>query len=131
VEKKTNWQEPGTVILPNGDTALSNIKLLNWLIREQELGTAEKMIAVVLANHRNNVELTCNPSMETIAKEAGCCRQTVWRAIGTLLKKGIIAIKTEPGQVNHYFFFFDKDYISDLSSFDRGNIDDLPDEMRV
>lgn len=67
---------------------------LSWAMEQFDLGTSEKMVLVVLANHHNAETGQCNPSIPRIAHYSGCSDRTVQRSLSELIKQGRIAIST-------------------------------------
>jgi len=115
-----------TVELKNGDVALSNFALINSIRDDNRLTPSAKLVALILASHRNNARLTCNPSYTTLEKETGYSRPTIAKALKELRQKRVIKTMAHWRGTNQYFFSFDKEDIEKISSFDRGNCEDLP-----
>ena len=67
---------------------------LSWAMEQFDLGTSEKMVLVVLANHHNAETGQCNPSIPRIARYSSCSDRTVQRSLAELIKQGLIAIST-------------------------------------
>jgi thiaminase len=92
---------------------LDNIKLFKYFLSEdtKHLTSTEKLVALAIAKHRNNVSMKCNPGKGRIAKITGLGWATVKRAISGLVKeKEIARLQIKDGTknlTNQYYFRYD------------------------
>lgn len=64
----------------------------NWLLSRKEIGATEKLLYASLCRHHGRTGNGPYPSVETLAKEVGASRRTVFRAIGALRDVGLIEV---------------------------------------
>ena len=76
------------------------------LERRDLSNSARTVFSVLLLRHHNNKTGKCNPSYETLAKECGKGRQSVIRSVAMLKRKGIVAVKVQPGRTHTNSFRF-------------------------
>ena len=93
------------------DDTLDNIALLKHLIsKETELTSTEKLIAITLMSHRNNISMMCCPGLTLLAEETKFNRSTVQRTIQALIKKKeIVKLKITNGKrylKSQYYFLY-------------------------
>ena len=55
-----------------------------------DLPSTEKLVALALADHANDEDFTCWPSLTHLEKKTGLNRTTVWRAIDRLVELNLI-----------------------------------------
>lgn len=94
------------------DSKLNNIALLNHFIsQETKLTSTEKLVAITLMSHRNNVSMRCCPGLTLLTKETNFTRRTIQRAIQSLVdKKEIVKLKITQGVLylrSQYYFLYD------------------------
>lgn len=78
----------------------------NQVLDDRRLKAIDRSVYMTLARHANNETQECHLLLNTIAKESGCCRESVKRAIRKMVALGMIHQK---------YNFRDGEYIS--SSF--------------
>lgn len=79
-----------------------------FLEPDQNLNANAKLVLLCLLGHRNDVNLLCNPSQHTIAKECSLSVRTVSDALQCLVENEYIAIDHERSKrTNAYVFLFD------------------------
>jgi len=91
---------------------LDNIALLKHLIsKDTKLTSTEKLVAIALMSHRNNISMMCCPGLTLLSKETMLHRSTIQRTIVSLIKKKIIArLQKRDGRIyykSQYYFFYD------------------------
>ena len=91
---------------------LNNIKLFKYLCSKTTgLTSTEKLVAIILMSHRNNVSMMCCPGLTLLEQETGLNRRTIQRAIQSLvIKKELIRLRIKKAKKffkNQYYFFFD------------------------
>jgi hypothetical protein len=92
---------------------LDNISLFKFLIsgETRSLTPSEKLVAIAIAIHRNNISFKCCPSLGRLAKITGLSRRAVIRATKALQQKKImVRLRVMNGkryQYNQYYFLFD------------------------
>lgn len=93
---------------------LDNIALLKHLIsKDTKLTSTEKLVAIALMSHRNNISMICCPGLTLLSKETKFTRRTVQKAIKSLIKKKeIVKLQIKDGKVylkSQYYFLYDID----------------------
>lgn len=94
---------------------VSNIELSKYIFEQRpDLHYRSKLLALALLKHRNQASLACFPSVRTLQRETGLCRQFIANALDELESKQVILINRgyERGRrggrrVNHYLFLYD------------------------
>lgn len=89
---------------------LDNIALSRHFCRKEtsSLTSNEKLVALVLASHRNNVSAKCNPGLVLLCEETQLSRSTVKKAIKGLKEKGqivVLAIYIGRERVGSQYYF--------------------------
>jgi hypothetical protein len=86
---------------------LNNIDLFKYFLSDKSdhLTTTEKIVALALLRHRNNVSMKCYPGVKKLADITGLHRISISRAMAGLIKKREIVRKKK--FTNHYFFRYD------------------------
>ena len=70
------------------ENQLDNIALWKHLCnKEINLTSTEKLVALILASHRNNLSMMCCPGLTLLEQETKFKRRTVQRAIKSLIEK--------------------------------------------
>ncbi|MEY3787969.1 MAG: hypothetical protein RIQ94_375 [Pseudomonadota bacterium] len=65
---------------------------VNWAIKQHCENTSQKLILIMLANHKNSVNHRCNPSYKLMAAECCMSLRTVIKNTQALEKQGFIKI---------------------------------------
>lgn len=81
-------------------------KAVAWALEQEGLEMATKLILVCLADVHNGHTGQCNPSIPTLAKQAGCSRRTVERHLSKLRQLGLItseAVIGRAGQTSNVY----------------------------
>jgi len=96
------------------DGKLDNIALLRHLGSEKlNLTSTEKLVAIILMTHRNNISMMCCPGLTLLSRETKFTRRTVQKAIKSLIKKKeIIKLQIKNDKVylkSQYYFLYDID----------------------
>ena len=73
------------------------------LIDCDTLSGSEKLVLLALLRHRDNTYGTCFPSVVTLMKETGLCRQWVVKHIASLEEKELIEVRRTKGKPNIYY----------------------------
>lgn len=86
---------------------LSNFKLLNHIKKDVFVTPEEKLVLLILALHRNDKTLQCNPGIALLAKESRKSERSVFRILRQLIDKKILYPAKDYDHSRHYFFAFD------------------------
>lgn len=62
---------------------------MSWAWK-QDLDPTDKFVLVALADHANDEDFTCWPSLSHLQKKTGYSRPTIWKAIDRLVKHGAV-----------------------------------------
>ena len=94
------------------DDQLDNISLFkHFCHKTTDLTSTEKLVAVILMSHRNNISMMCCPGLTLIAKETGFNRRTIQKAILSLIeKKEIVKLRITNEKIylrSQYYFLYD------------------------
>ena len=95
------------------ENQLDNLALLNHLrSKEIDLTSTEKLVAIILMTHRNNISMMCCPGLTLLEQETKLNRRTVQRAIKSLIeKKELVRLRIRNGALftkSQYYFLYDK-----------------------
>lgn len=81
-------------------------------LRIKGLKLNQRAVLALLADHENESDGCCFPSMETLAGEAECTKRNIQEIISQLEKKRVISVEKESRRgkfsCNHYRFNFEK-----------------------
>lgn len=72
------------------------------ILNDDRIGTAEKLVLISLATHRDLVRGTSWPSHKTIARECAICKTSAVKRLKALETKGYIKIYRKSGMRNVY-----------------------------
>ncbi len=94
------------------ENQLDNLALLNHLrSKEIDLTSTEKLVAIILMTHRNNISMMCCPGLTLLEQETKLNRRTVQRAIKSLIeKKELVRLRIRNGTLfikSQYYFLYD------------------------
>ena len=101
-----------TVDLNEYTSGLSNYRLFNYIVDNQDLTASQKLVALTIARHRNQTTPKCCPSISRLQKLTNLDRATVWKSIKHLERADELLVKRNnkgpKGRAcNHYLFTFD------------------------
>lgn len=82
----------------------------NKLVEEEEINPKSLVIYCAIKRYMNKDNLSCYPSLSTIAEKSGCSVPTVKNAIDELVKYGYITVTERTGQSNLYTFSKHKNF---------------------
>ena len=107
------------------ENQLDNIALFKYffLPETKNLTSSERLVALCLAHHRNNISMLCCPSIDTMKKEIQIAKSTVILAIRGLIKKDII-VKLQIKRINtsfannQYYFMYDIEHAKTIRNND-------------
>lgn len=91
-----------------------NVRLLCWLRDRYDLTATEKLIAMLIASHRNPATGLCCPGQGRIARQAGLSRYWVNKLVADLKRMGVVEVHKgrfrdfSPKTVHNYVFLFDE-----------------------
>lgn len=60
------------------------------LFEESALTAAQKLVLLALADHANDEDQLCWPSLQHLQKKTGLGKNTVWQSIDALVEKGFV-----------------------------------------
>jgi biotin operon repressor len=66
-----------------------SLRALSWSW-QQELDPIDKLMLLALADHANDEDWTCWPSLSHLERKTGLSRTTTWRVINRLVKHGAV-----------------------------------------
>ena len=96
------------------ENQLNNLALLKYFFSPEtkNLTASERLTALCLAQHRNNISMLCCPSLNTIKKETAMAKKTIIKAIKNLVEKNkIVKLKIKrldsKFMNNQYYFLYD------------------------
>ena len=87
--------------------SVSNYALLNHIKKDTFVTAEEKLVLLILALHRNDKTLQCNPGIALLAKETQKSERSVFRILKNLADKKVIYPAKDFDHSRHYFFAFD------------------------
>lgn len=90
VNYEGSWKEKGWSAIPN------------IIFVDDNLGKNEKLVYCVLSIHAMGNKKECYPSIQTISKEAGISRNTIYKALENLEDENYISINHREGRPNLY-----------------------------
>src|SRR5262249_4583791 len=92
-----------------------SIQAVAWVLAQsgEDLPGTARLVLIALANHADHTSGHCWPSIETIAKEAGCGDRTASRYLGALRRNGFIEVrqtqrKNGKFRSNDYWIVFER-----------------------
>ena len=72
-----------------------SVRMISWAF-QQKLSPTEKLVLIALADHANDEDFTCWPSLTHLVKKTCLSRKTVWKAIDKLADKGLVKRVNDP-----------------------------------
>lgn len=101
------------------DDRLDNIALFkHFCSKNTNLTSTEKLIAIILLSHRNNISMMCCPGLSLLVKETKLNRRTIQRSIMSLIKKKELSkLKIISGKLyikSQYYFLYDIDTAKEI-----------------
>jgi len=101
------------------DDKLDNISLFkHFCSKSINLTATEKLVAMVLLSHRNNISMVCCPGLTLLAEETGFTRRCVQMTTKSLIiKKEIVRLPIKNGNLylkSQYYFLYDIDKAKEI-----------------
>lgn len=81
---------------------------IKWAVCQEGLTTHEKLVLILLANHRNKAHGYAYPSVSKLARGGGMCENAVRKCIKSLEARGLIMVERNAGRggTNRYWILF-------------------------
>lgn len=80
-----------------------SVRMISWAF-QQKLSPTEKLVLIALADHANDEDFTCWPSLTHLVKKTSLCRKSVWKAIDKLVEKGYVKRVDDPSKRSTTYF---------------------------
>ena len=92
------------------ETSKQFVTVPNKLVEEKEINPKSLVIYCAIKRYMNKDNMSCYPSLSTIAEKSGCSVPTVKNAINELVNYGYITVTERVGQSNLYTFSKHKNF---------------------
>lgn len=80
-----------------------SVKMISWAFK-QSVSPTEKLVLIALADHANDEDFTCWPSLSHLVKKTSLHKKTIWKAIDRLVDMGLVRrISDESKRSTTYF----------------------------
>lgn len=90
--------------------------------RTTSLSSTERLVAIILMSHRNNISMMCCPGFMLLSKEASLSKSTICRAIKQLIiKKELVKLPIYSDKIyikNQYYFLYDIEHAKQIFNND-------------
>ena len=77
-----------------------SVRLMNEVFENTELGPTERLVMLTLADHHNDKDGSCYPSMERLCARTGLSKRAIQTNIQKLAASGYLTVKVSTGRGN-------------------------------